>query len=616
MAQRFFVADFETTSPKSGEEKDFTETEVWGAGITEVGSDSEEQVKLFGSIRDFFDYCKTIEGKKPIIFFHNLKFDGVFIIDYLLRYMHFTISSNPFKQERNEFYAMISKDGTYYSIRVNFQGKNFEFRDSLKLLPFKVEEIAKQLGTKHQKLVGSIDYRADRKLTWECRGGKWFKHYEMNETEKRYLTNDILVMSEALEMIRPYGLLNYLTIASCCLDDFKKRVSSDKFYEWFVNLGELDAEFRKAYHGGWCFVKNPGQEHNCHGYVYDVNSLYPYAMSGVDNHYFPCGKPVHFKGEDFFKFQNNCYFIKVRVDFQIKPDHLPFIQVKDSFYQENKYLTDTLDDEGYPHMLEFVFTRPDFELFLEQYDIIDIQYIEGWAFVAKLGIFDTYINYWYDIKKNAKNKVERQIAKLHLNSLYGKLCVNPVGFSHIPYLDEYEKLQFDTVEESRKPIDVAVGAFVTSYARCYTIRAAQANYNTFQYADTDSIHLTGEAKDIRVGKELGEWKLETEFSKAKFARQKTYIEKTIKEDGEDVEPYWNIKACGCPDEPKERMLFKVDLFEPLTKDTNGVIINDRRSDEEFMKRFDVGLVESGKLQQKRIKGGVILIDSTFEIKPI
>lgn len=616
MAQRYFVADFETTSPRAGEEKDFTETEVWGAGIAEVGSDSEEQVKLFGSIRDFFDYCKTIQGKKPIIFFHNLKFDGVFIIDYLLRYMHFKVSENPFKQERNEFYAMISKDGAYYSIRVNYQGKQFEFRDSLKLLPFKVEQIAYNLGTKHQKLVGSIDYRADRKLVWETRGGKYFKHYEMTEVEKKYLTNDILVMSEALEMMKQYGLLNFLTIAACCLDDFKKKVTLNNYYEWFPPLGDLDAEIRKSYHGGWCYVKNPGKEHHGHGYVYDVNSLYPFSMLGVENHYFPCGRAVHFTGNDFFKFKDNCYFIKVRVDFQIKPNHLPFIQVKNSFYQENKYLTDTLDDEGYPHMLEFVFTRPDFELFLEQYDIIEIQYIEGWAFVAKLGIFDEYINYWYEIKKNATDKVHKQLSKLMLNSLYGRLCINPIGYSHIPYLDENEKLQFDTVEEERKALDVAVGSYVTAYARCKTIRACQENYDNFEYADTDSMHLTAPAKGIKVGKEIGDWDLETEFSDAKFARQKTYIEKTIKKDGKDCEPFWNIKACGCPDECKERMLYEVELFNPLTKNEKGDIINTRRSDEEFMKRFDVGLVESGKLLQKRIKGGVILIDSTFEIKPI
>jgi len=152
--------------------------------------------------------------------------------------------------------------------------------------------------------------------------------------------------------------------------------------------------------------------------------------------------------------------------------------------------------------------------------------------------------------------------------------------------------------------------------RCETIRAAQANYEAFEYADTDSIHLTAPAKDIKVGKELGEWKLESEFSVAKYVRQKTYIEKTIKEDEKDCTPYWNVKACGCPDASKERMLYKVNLFTPLTYNTDGVIINDVRDDDEFMKRFDVGLIESGKLLSKRIKGGTILIDSTFEIKPM
>jgi len=609
----YYVADFETTSPQREDVGSFTETEVWGAGLAAVGSDDYEDVEIFGSIRDFLDACKRLEGHKPVIFFHNLKFDGMFIIDYLLRYMHFNVSEQPFKQERNEFYAMISSDGVFYSIRVNYQGKQFEFRDSLKLLPFSVDYIAKQLGTKHQKLKGTIDYRKDRKLVWETRGGKYFKHYELDEVEKKYLSNDILVMAEALEMVKKYGLLDYLTIGACCMEDFKKRVNRSSYGELLPQLDKkADKVLRRGYHGGWCFVKNPGKEHHGHGYVYDVNSLYPYAMSSKDNHYYPTGKPHWFSGEDFDKFTEHCYFIHVKVDFQIKPNHLPFIQVKNSFYRDNLYLTDTTDEDGENHILDFVFTRPDFELFLEQYDILYLEIIEGWWFYPKVGLFDEYINYWYNVKKNAKNKVERTIAKLMLNNLYGKMATNPVSFSHVPFLDDI--IRFETVEDERKGGFIPIGAYITSWARCTTIRAAQANYDSFEYADTDSIHLTAPAKDIKVGKELGEWKLETEFSDAKFARQKTYIEKTIKEDGEPVEPYWNIKACGCPDEVKERMLYKVELFEPLTKDEEGGIINMKRSDNEFMKRFDVGLIESGKLLSKRIKGGIILVDTTFQVK--
>ena len=459
----FYVADFETTSPEREDLENFTETEVWGAGLAKVGACTEEEVQLFGGIRDFFDACKKIEGRRPIIFFHNLKFDGMFITDYLLRYMHFTVSENPWKQNRNELYAIISKDGMWYSIRVNYQGKAMEFRDSLKLLPFSVDMIAKQLGTKHQKLVGSIDYNEHRELEWENRGGKWFKHYEMNEVEKKYLTNDILVMAEALEMVKKYRLLDYLTIGACCMDDFKRRTDKDDLYQCLPQLTEEeDAIFRKAYHGGWCYVKTPGKEFKGHGYVYDVNSLYPFCMSGKDNHYYPIGKPHHFNGEDFERFTDHCYFIRVKVDFELKPGRLPCIQAKNSFYRDNEYLTNTRDEFGDTHNLEFVFTRPDFELFLEQYDILYMDIIEGWWFTPKIGLFDTYINYWYDIKKNSKNKVERQISKLMLNNLYGKTATNPIAFSHIPYL-ENEKIEFHTVEERRKGGFIPVGAYVTSW---------------------------------------------------------------------------------------------------------------------------------------------------------
>lgn len=612
----YYVADFETTTPEREDVKDFTETEVWGAGLAPVGASDEKEVQLFGSIRDFLDACKKLPGRKPIIFFHNLKFDGMFLIYFLLFYMHFVVSKNPWKQERNELYPIISKDGMWYCVKVNYQGKALEFRDSLKLLPFTLDDIGNNLKTKHRKLVGSINYKKDRQLVWETRGGKWFKHYEMDEVEKKYLTNDILVLAEGLESIKKFGLLNYLTISACCYDDFKRRTNKDGLSQCLPQLTEeQDAIFRKAYHGGWCFVKNSGKEIHEHGYVYDVNSLYPYAMSSMDNHFYPIGEPHWFKGEDFEKYTNHCYFVRVIVDFEIKPNHLPFIQAKNSFYRDNEYLTDTRDEFGETHNLEFVFTRPDFELFLEQYDILYMEIVEGWWFQPKVGLFDTYINYWYDLKKNAPDPCTKVICKLHLNSLYGRLSQNPIRFSHVPYMEE-EKIMFSTHEEHCKGGFIPVGAYITSWARCTTIRAAQANYDSFEYADTDSIHLTAPAKNIRVGKELGEWKLETEFSDAKFVRQKTYIEKTIRKDEKDCEPFWNIKACGCPDECKERMVYNINIYNPLTYNTNGVIINDRRTDEDFMRRFDIGLVESGKLLQKRIKGGVILVDSTFEIKPV
>ncbi len=41
----------------------------------------------------------------------------------------------------------------------------------------------------------------------------------------------------------------------------------------------------------------------------------------------------------------------------------------------------------------------------------------------------------------------------------------------------------------KEPIYTAAGVFITSHARALTIRAAQASYDVFAYADTDSLHL-------------------------------------------------------------------------------------------------------------------------------
>ena len=74
--ERIFMADFETTVYE-GQEK----TEVWAAALVELYT---EDVKLFHSIEEFFNYI--VEMKQNIrLYFHNLRFDGAFILAYFMR---------------------------------------------------------------------------------------------------------------------------------------------------------------------------------------------------------------------------------------------------------------------------------------------------------------------------------------------------------------------------------------------------------------------------------------------------------------------------------------------------------------------------------------------------
>lgn len=95
------------------------------------------------------------------------------------------------------------------------------------------------------------------------------------------------------------------------------------------------------------------------------------------------------------------------------------------------------------------------------------------------------------------------MAKLMLNSLYGKFATSLDTKSKIPYLDN-GVLKFTLGEtEDKKGLYIPIGSFITSYAREKTIRTSQAikdysikNYNKdlYYYSDTDSIH-TGLPKE-------------------------------------------------------------------------------------------------------------------------
>ena len=71
-----YACDFET-SVFEGQEY----TEVWSAAYVEIGGKSE-QVIVCKSIGEFFDDMFSHDARRQILYFHNLKFDGAFILDY------------------------------------------------------------------------------------------------------------------------------------------------------------------------------------------------------------------------------------------------------------------------------------------------------------------------------------------------------------------------------------------------------------------------------------------------------------------------------------------------------------------------------------------------------
>lgn len=643
------MGDFETTVYK-GQVK----TEVWASASVELFTDD---VKIFHSIGEQFDYFKSLK-ENIIVYYHNLKFDGAFWLSYLMVDLGFKQASeqldaeNPFKvrwlQEKemlnNTFKYSISDRGQWYTIIIKVGGHFIEIRDSLKLLPFSVKRIGESFGTKHKKL--DMEYTGFR-----------YAGCEITDEEKHYIANDVLVVKEALEIMYNGGHTN-LTIGSCCLKEYKRTVGKEDYEMFFPNLYEMPIDkskhgydnvgeyIRKSYRGGWCYlVKGKEGKIYKNGCTFDVNSLYPSMMSSESGNYYPVGTPHMWTGNiipDVALLPNRYYFIRIKTRFYIKKNKLPFIQIKSShLYKGTECLetTDVYNKEtglyspfyiGFDGKIkdtrvELVLTMTDFQLLKEHYELVDFEILDGCWFYAEIGLFDSYMEKYKTMKMNNKGAL-RELAKLFLNNLYGKMASSTDSSFKVAYIKDDKSLGFMAcMENGKKPGYIPVGSAITSYARNFTIRAAQKNYHGkdnpgFIYADTDSIHCDipwNTVSGVNIhDKNFCCWKPESCWDVAIFTRQKTYIEHVVQEDLQDIDkPYYNIKCAGMPKKCKNLIELSMQGFIPDENDTDYT-----DEEKEFLSHkrkledFTIGLSVPGKLRPKRIRGGILLVETPYKMR--
>lgn len=652
----FYVGDFETTVYKGQ-----VSTEVWAASCCELFT---ENVKIFHSISEQFEYFKNLK-QNIICYYHNLKFDGEFWISYLLNVLEYkqayTIENDDIntirflpntKMDNQMFSYSISDMGMWYRISIKVNNKIIELRDSYKLLPFKLKTIGDSFKTKHQKL--EMEYKGIR-----------YAGCEITPEELAYISNDVLVIKEALEIMFNEGHKR-LTIGSCCLAEYKKIITKKKYDEYFPNIYEIplnESEFgspnageyiRKSYRGGWCYLVK-GKENKIYhnGTTADVNSLYPSVMHSESGSLYPVGEPTFWKGDyipDEAKIPGNFYFIRVKTMFHIREGMLPFIQVKgDMKYKATEMLEtsdvynkktgeycqfrETLNGEIVPADLTLTMTMMDWELFKKHYYLMETVILDGCYFRGQIGIFDEYIDKYKKIKLESKGAL-RELAKLFLNNLYGKMASSPdSGFKVAKVLEDGTIGYFPIIANEKEPGYIPVGSAITSYARNFTIKAAQTNYHGvdkpgFIYADTDSIHCDLPPDDlqgvIEHPKDFCCWKFESCWDTALFVRQKTYIEHITHEnripvgeltdsEGKKKTPYYNVKCAGMPDRCKNLFLKcigeKVKEEDNYTDDEKQFLKSKLKLDD-----FKRGLIIPGKLVPKRIPGGVLLTEVPYEMR--
>lgn len=616
-------------------------------------------------ITSFRDYVKLARSKKKVkskqvkyeCFVHNLSWDFEFfkyVLDDLgFKYFSKVLFEDDTVQDERlncNCYTITENNGQVYNSTIKIKCDeyvekgnksdffiNFTFRDSVKLIPKRLDQIAKKvikIDEMFYKLSEKYDYKKVRKYG-----------HELNDIEKCYLYNDGYILKE---FIRQYYITNnfvgytasaiaFNNLLNFLFPNEKNKYECFEMYYPPIKDSFIMDIIDKSYSGGYTYANSNMKCKTIikHGFSIDINSSYPHKMK---DKLMPVGEPKYFKGKykfskkyslalqrvhfDYFKRKNNSNigFIKIGACENIIHD------VKKYDLKKNDYVaTNMIDGELITSNYNLVWTYEELELMQECYDfysyrVVDgkrlkgkknlvkgIEYIDGVEFKARLGHFGEFIDNCVFRKNKAKdegNNVMKESAKVDMNSVYGKL-----GSSFKRDIKEYVRNEKGLFEyrrkyESDKDYDYledrryyrAYSSFTTSYGRMMLFKVIleieeRFGSENFIYCDTDSIYMTLNEEQLRSlhieldKHKLGAWDIEKEFFKIKTLGAKKYIVYG-REYGEIGKCHIECKCAGLPDNVREDINF--DNFN-------------------FGQKFI-------KLQKKKVIGGYRLVNTEFTIK--
>lgn len=275
-------------------------------------------------------------------------------------------------------------------------------------------------------------------------------------------------------------------------------------------------------------------------YVYDINSMYPWIYSTMPMPDIRTLRSVDSLAEDDLGFVMIGKLIAI-----VKPNKMPLIKLKTGLKHPNSsHYQDVLSINRL-----FVLTNLEYQYLIENYDIReieDVHFLKADENKQLHEAFSKFCQYWYKQKKDGRrdgDTTKEWFAKLMLNSLYGKFGQFESQYENYHLTSEDGILVKEDVSkyvDSMWDADLAVASYITAYGRVKLANDINAvGLDRFCYCDTDSLHVLGEAEELDVGLELGQWKLEGISKRSKFIQPKTY--------GELIDGKWHSVCAGFTD---------------------------------------------------------------------
>lgn len=538
-----------------------------------------ENTSIDGVAEMFKNFISQILNNKSVdtIYAHYLSgFDGILLLRHLIAYKGARIEPLLFNGK------LISIKFVYTEyVGIKKKTRTITFKDSFLLLPMSLRSLCKAFAVDSIKSyfpfgLSDINYVGELPALDYWSG---ISPSEYNELPNRKLWSfkdeaikycnldckclfDVLVsFNELVFKEFKVNIHASLTLPSLAMRIFKSHyMPKNTIYQL---LGRVEADIRESYSGGAVDVYNPAfnnknisQTDRGNLYYYDVNSLYPTIMREL---VMPIGKPTAFEG-DIIKVDPSAYgFFYCKITTPSYLEH-PILQRKIKTADGIRTIAGLGEWDGWISSMEMTNAIKYGYTF---------QVIRGYTF-NKGYLFKEYVDKMYELRSTyAKDNPLNLIAKLLMNSLYGKFGMKPQHTRVEMYdtstkeavreLYDFLELTGECVQDlieldnhviivhqdidsfvySEKydlyhgtEVNIAIASTITAGGRLWMSSLKNIRELKLYYSDTDSVIVNKQLHPDLVGPKLGQFKLEYTINRAVFLAPKVYG--LVTSDGESI----------------------------------------------------------------------------------
>lgn len=531
--------------------------------------------KLFD---DLFDHIDTQKKNRNgyTLFAHNLgRFDSVFIIKALSK----------------AGYGLLPrwKDNDILCIKIIDKKRKLYVKllDSIKMVPASLDSLLKSYNCTINK--GMFPHKFVKNNTLFYKGNKphlkfYVDDYKINDTIKieynnlpenfdlkveclSYLDKDIMGLLEVVNKLSfnyfnkyNFNITKFTTLPGLSLNIFGYWYKDNKHSIKMIK-GPLEKFIRQAYFGGNSDIFVQGEDKFIkEGYHYDMNSQYPYAMTFS----MPTGNPVFSNNTNLEYYKLGFVFAKITPPTEEKLKNL-FIQ------RRNENGSISCPRETFYEYISTVDLRQGIEYGYKAEIICGVNFPDA---CDDNELFGEFVNTLYDIKRTTTDLVERSVAKLTLNSTYGRFGIRDKEYNikllskkeaelitskyHYNYVSEIsddlvlikmgprlneklrklykeytelnvntEGIEFNFSKTRGIPSAVQISAIISAYARFSINPLKNIPGNLAIASNTDSLILRYPLPDELVSSDLGKMKLECHFRNGVFVKPKLYCYEDI-----------------------------------------------------------------------------------------